>query len=81
LYWWKKETCKKYEGLQDLNLVITQTYIFWALYFIPPWLNVKKIWLIVKFYCGRKEEKNLGKYEVLLVTEHSVVQRHGIDTT
>ena len=54
-------------------------------YFIPHRLNAKKIWLIVKFYSGRKG-KNLGKYEDLLVTEHSVQVLHihgiiAIDTT
>ena len=62
------------------NTKLSRVYIFWALSFIPPRLNVKKIWLIVKFYSDRKG-KNLGKYEVLLVTEHSVLHNHGIITT
>lgn len=56
-------------------VIITQTYIFWALYFIPPRLNVKKIWLIVKFYSDRKGKKLREKYKVLLVTEHSVREK------
>jgi hypothetical protein len=56
-------------------------------YFIPHRLSAKKIWLIVKFYSDRKGKnlgKNIGKYEDLLVTEHSVLHIHGIiaiDTT
>jgi uncharacterized protein (UPF0128 family) len=47
-----------------------KSIISWALNFILPSLNGKKIWLIVKFYSDRAEQrkKKLGeKYEVLQV--------------